>query len=72
MSARNICDIVVFHTILDKNEDITMRKKIVRDMVDSYLAGMGIPWNTHEEVTLTTQTITSEFQGTIFTMSFSL
>ena len=41
-------------------------------MVDSYLAGMGIPWNTHEEVTLTTQTITSEFQGTIFTMSFSL
>ena len=71
MSLRNICDIVVFHTPLDTNESMSIRTKIVREMVDGYLSGMGISWNTHEDVTHTTQTILSEFQGTIFTISFS-
>ena len=71
MSLRNICDIVVFHTPLDTNESMFVRTKIVREMIDGYLSGMGISWNTHEDVTHTTQTILSEFQGTIFTISFS-
>ncbi|MFO0763849.1 MAG: hypothetical protein U0518_03255 [Candidatus Gracilibacteria bacterium] len=71
MLTRNICDIVVFHTPLDVNSAISERTKIVREMVDGYLSGMGVSWNTHENITPTTQTIISEFQGTIFTMSFS-
>ena len=67
MSLRNICDIVVFHTPLDTNESMFVRTKIV----DGYLSGMGISWKTHGDVTHATQTILSEFQGTIFTISFS-
>lgn len=70
MSSRNICDIVVFRTILDDPSLYRERVHRVRDMLEGYLSGMGVSWESSRVVTPYDETLTMRLERSVMVVTF--